>query len=64
MGFIERKVIRTEEQLGHLHDRTANNNTQAQALRKRVLEAFDIAKVEVLDDRCIAFLDKAQWAVY
>lgn len=50
---------RTEEQLRHLHNGAAHNNTQAQPFGQRVLETFNVAEVKVLDDRGVTFLNQA-----
>lgn len=40
----------TRKELRQLHDRASDNNPNTKALGQRILETFNVGKVEVFDD--------------
>lgn len=49
---------RTEQQLRHLHDSAASNDSNTQHLGYRILEALRISNIKLLHQRLVAFLQK------
>lgn len=51
---------RTEQQLGDLHDRPSDDNSEPEALGERVLQALNVGYIQVLDNGRVAFLKPGQ----